>query len=146
MWCGRERQCSKSMEYHYQQLAAIQPNPELTPDQVVKIQLEGLQNNDLTDDNLGIRICFNFASPGNRIITGPIENFIKLVKTPTYRALIGFERAEFSLVTVKGRSAQQAVRIIHTNGETAVYAFVLSKQDEDPYRDCWMTDAVIQQS
>ena len=134
------------MDYHYQQLAAIQPNPELTPDQVVKIQLEGLQNNDLTDDNLGIRICFNFASPGNRIITGPIDNFIKLVKTSAYRPLIGFERAEFSMVTIKGRSAQQAVRIIHTNGETAIFAFVLSKQDEAPYQDCWMTDAVIQQA
>ncbi len=134
------------MEYHYQQLAAIQPNPDHSPDQVVKIQLEGLQNNDLTDDNLGIRICFNFASPGNKIITGPIDNFIKLVKTSAYRPLIGFERAEFSMVTVKGRTAQQAVRIIHTNGETAVFAFVLSRQDEAPYLDCWMTDAVIQQA
>jgi hypothetical protein len=135
----------KLMDYHYQQLAAIQPNPDLSPNQVVKIQLEGLQNNDLTRDNTGIRICFNFASPGNKIITGPIANFIKLVKTPSYNLLIGFERAEFSSMVVKGRTAQQAVRIIHTKGETAVYAFVLSKQDEDPYRDCWMTDAVIQQ-
>lgn len=133
------------MDYHYQQLAAIQPNPELSPEQVIKIQLEGLQNNDLTENNLGIRICFNFASPGNKIITGPIENFIKLVKNPAYRPLIGFERAEFSMVTIKSRTAQQAVRVIHTNGETAVYAFVLSKQDEPPYSDCWMTDAVIQQ-
>lgn len=133
------------MDYHYQQLAAIQPNPDLTPDQVVKIQLESLQNNDLSKDNRGIRICFTFASPGNKVITGPISNFIKLVKTPAYSPLIGFERAEFSLMVVKGRTAQQAVRITHTRGETALYAFVLSKQDEDPYRDCWMTDAVIQQ-
>jgi len=72
------------VDYHYEQLAAIQPNPELTPDQVVKIQLEGLQNNDLSKNNLGIRICFTFASPGNKIITGPIGNFVKLVKTPAY--------------------------------------------------------------
>jgi len=49
-------------------------------------------------------------------------------------------------MVIKGRTAQQGVRIIHTNGESAVYAFVLSKQDEEPYRDCWMTDAVIQQA
>lgn len=134
------------MDYYYQQLAAIHPSLHLSPDQVVKLQLEGLQNNDLTTDNLGIRICFNFASPGNKIITGPIENFIKLVKTPVYKTLIGFERAEFSQVVVKGRSAQQAVRVIHTNGENALYAFVLSQQDEAPYQDCWMTDAVIQQA
>ncbi len=134
------------MDYYYQQLAAIHPSPNLSPDQVVKLQLEGLQNNDLTADNLGIRICFNFASPGNKVITGPIDNFIKLVKTHAYKPLIGFERAEFSQVVVKGRSAQQAVRVIHTNGESALYAFVLSKQDEAPYQDCWMTDAVIQQA
>lgn len=133
------------MDYYYQQLAAIHPSPNLSPDQVVKLQLEGLQNNDLTTDNFGIRICFNFASPGNKIITGPIENFIRLVKTPAYKPLIGFERAEFSQVVVKGHSAQQAVRVIHTNGENALYAFVLSKQEEAPYQDCWMTDAVIQQ-
>src|ERR1041384_3919116 len=124
------------MDYHYQQLSSLQPNPDLSPDQVVKIQLEGLQNNDLSRDNAGIRICFSFASPGNKIITGPIANFIKLVKSPAYRMLIGFERAEFSLMVVKGRTAQQTVRNIHTNGDSAVYTFELSKQDEDPYRDC----------
>ena len=86
--CGLgEKGGLEPMDYHYQQLAAIEPKPELTPDQVVKIQLEGLQNNDLTRDNMGIRICFNFASPGNKIITGPIGNFIKLVKTPSYSLL-----------------------------------------------------------
>lgn len=134
------------MDYHYQQLGAIQPNPDLSPDQVVKIQLESLQNNDLSRNDMGIRICFNFASPGNRIITGPIGNFIKLVKTPTYNLLIGFERAEFGLMVIRGRTAQQAVRIVHTDGEYGIYAFVLSKQDDFPYLDCWMTDAVIQQS
>ncbi len=131
------------MEYHYQQLAAIQPNPDLTPDQVVKIQLEALQNNDLTENNAGIRISFNFASPGNQEITGPVENFIKLAKSSAYRALIGFERAEFSRLIVEGRTARQVVKIIHTHGESALYLFVLSQQDEVRYRDCWMTDAVI---
>lgn len=134
------------MEYYYHQLAAIEPNPDLTPDQVVKLQLEGLQNNDLTDDNQGIRICYRFASPGNQVIAGPVENFIKLVKNPIYKSLIGFERAEFGLMTIKGRTAQQAVRLIHTNGISAVYVWILSKQDEPPYRNCWMSDAVIFQS
>ena len=69
---GRERQ-HKSMDYHYQQLAAIQPNPELTPDQVVKMQLEGQQNNDLSWDNTGSRICFNFASPATKLSLDRLE-------------------------------------------------------------------------
>ena len=133
------------MDYYYQQLAAIKPDPKYPPDQVVKIQLEALQNNDLTANNMGIRICFAFASPGNQRITGPIENFIRLVKTPSYKSLIGFERAEFGVMVVKGQSAQQTIKVIHTNSDTAMFAWLLSKQDDNPYVDCWMTDAVVGQ-
>lgn len=133
------------MDYYYQQLAAIKPDPKYSPDQVVKIQLEALQNNDLTDNNMGIRICFAFASPGNQKITSPTENFIKLVKTPSYKPLIGFERAEFGVMVVKRRSAQQTIKVIHTNSDTAMFAWLLSKQDDNPYVDCWMTDAVVGQ-
>lgn len=39
------------------------PNPSLSPDQVVQIQLEALKHNDLTDS--GIALVYRFASVGN---------------------------------------------------------------------------------
>jgi len=134
------------MEYYYQQLNHLWPVPELSPDEVIKIQLEALQNNDLTKDNKGIQICFRFASPHNQAVTGPINHFIELLQNPIYKPLVGFERAEFSRVAMIGRTAQQAVRLTHTSGTNSVYVFILSLQEEDPYVNCWMTDALMPQS
>src|SRR6185437_12206552 len=46
------------------------PKPELTPGQVVEIQLEALQFNDKPAKDAGIATTFRFASPGNRKATG----------------------------------------------------------------------------
>ena len=51
------------------------PDPALTPEQVVRIQLEALRNNDAGDR--GIAVAFRFASPGNRQNTGPLPRFKK---------------------------------------------------------------------
>ncbi len=77
-----EKGSMKPMDYHYLQLAAIQPNPELTPEQVVKTQLEGLQNNDLSRDNTGIRICFNFASPATTLSLARLGILSSCLKRP----------------------------------------------------------------
>jgi Domain of unknown function (DUF4864) len=131
------------MDHYYQQLAALKPHPDLSPIQVVQIQLEALQNNDLTRDNEGIRICFRFASPENRETTGPIGHFIALLNNPLYRPMIGFERAEFTQFMLGGNTARQTVRLIRTRKENVVYTFILSYQTEEPYPGCWMTDAVL---
>jgi uncharacterized protein DUF4864 len=131
------------MDDYYQHLDRFKPGQDLSPLQVVQIQLEALQNNDLSIDNQGIRICFRFASPGNRETTGPIERFIELLKNPLYRPMIGFERAEFTQIMLSGNTAQQTVRLVRGQGKNAVYRFVLSQQAGEPYTGCWMTDAVL---
>ncbi len=108
------------MQDYFDQLEALNPNPNLMPEQVVSIQLESLQNNDLSRGDQGIRICFRFASPGNQISTGPVEHFIELLKGPLYRPMVGFERAEFSDVSRTGNIAQQTVRLMRGKNESAV--------------------------
>ncbi len=122
-----------------------QPHPELSPEQVIRIQLDALQNNDLLPDNGGIRLAFNFASPANREFTGPIDHFITIVNSVMYRDLIGFERAEVGFPILVGDVSQMRVRIIHKT-RRAVYIFILSRQPEEPYRKCWMIDSVIRES
>ena len=119
------------------------PSPELTPGMVIIIQLDALQNNDLSPGNEGIGCAWNFASPANRTAIGPIERFIELVKNPLYRNLIGFETAELGQIVLQEDRAQQVVRLYHPKRKTFLYAFLLSKQETEPYRGCWMTDAVI---
>ncbi len=124
--------------------ATFKPSAEIAPQDVVKIQLSVLQNNDLTPDDAGIRTAFRFASPDNKTATGPVARFIELVKTPLYGALIGFERVELETMRLTGEIAQQRVTVHHRDGESASFVFTLSKQPADSdCPDCWMTDGVL---
>jgi hypothetical protein len=50
-----------------------EPSPLLSPDEVVKIQVAALKDNDAS--NSGIELTFRFASPENRSTTGPLDRF-----------------------------------------------------------------------
>jgi hypothetical protein len=117
-----------------------QPAPELTPEQVIRIQLDALKTNDARDG--GIRTVFLFASPGNRASSGPIERFIAMVKNPVYRPMLNYRRDETAAMRVRGDQAQQKVTVIGAEGR-ATYLFLLTRQKEKPYTGCWMTDSVI---
>src|SRR6478735_3394052 len=62
------------------------PRKEYEPDQVVQIVMDALQNND--DHDAGIVTTFNFASPGNKRLTGPVERFIPMVRSAAYRSML----------------------------------------------------------
>lgn len=122
------------------------PSPNFSPQDVVKIQLDALQNNDLLPKDFGIQVAYRFASPENRRNTGPLERFIQLVKNPLYITLIGFERAELGPMMVRGTRAQQIVNLRRTHGQSAAFVFMLSKQTQGDYANCWMTDGVVPQA
>ncbi len=117
------------------------PNPNLKPNEIVNIQLSAMKENDQT--NLGIEITFRFASPKNKIQTGPIGRFILLVKNPTYRHLLNHLSANFLDLKVEGDRAIQEVIIETAEGTLKGFRFLLSLQKEDEFKNCWMTDAVI---
>lgn len=117
------------------------PSPELSPDQVVRLQLESLQSND--DNNQGIAAAFNFASPGNKQVTGPLTRFIKMLKTPPYDAMLNYKSVEYDPVKISGDKATQRVTLTGSDGQATIYIFMLSKQTRAPYKDCWMTDGVM---
>ncbi|GAB4422718.1 MAG: hypothetical protein Kow0031_00710 [Anaerolineae bacterium] len=118
----------------------LQPGPELSPAEVVKIQVEALQQND--DEDNGIEVTFRFASPANKQATGPLFRFKEMVKNPTYRAMLNHKLAEYEAVVVDGDSATQRVTIIRQNGEATVFLFSLSRQTLPDCDGCWMTDSV----
>jgi hypothetical protein len=117
------------------------PSPDLLPQQVVAIQLKALQDND--ENNTGIAITFNFAAPGNKAYTGPLDRFIQLLKNPAYAPLLNFKKCEVNKIHIEGDEAQQLVIITDQNGRKAAYLFSLSRQQSGPYQNCWMTDSVI---
>ena len=122
---------------------ATEPNPDLTPEQVVAVQLNALKNNDDPSPDHGIGIAFNFASPGNKASTGPLPRFIRMVKNPVYRPLLNHRSHTREAIEIFDDIARQRVTVVDTGGRRIVYVFVLSKQAEPPCEDCWMTDSVM---
>ncbi len=122
---------------------ADEPHPALSPEDVVSIQLRALKHNDRPSKDHGIRIAFRFASPANRASTGPIERFIRMVKNPLYRPMLNYKSEFREPLETIGDIARQKVTLVSEEGKTASYLFVLSKQTEEPYQDCWMTDSVM---
>ena len=116
------------------------PEPELKPNDVVRLQLLAMQQND--DSDFGIEVTFRFASPSNKIQTGPLKRFISLVRNPSYLPLLNHSNATFLELTVEEDFAVQEVVITTSNGERIGYRFRLSIQKGPLYPGCWMTDSV----
>ena len=119
---------------------ALVPEPELRPDEVVRIQLEALRRNDAEDR--GIAVAFRFASPENRRSTGPLARFASMIRNGPYRLMLGYLTAEYEPVERQGERARQRVTLVGAEISIA-YVFYLSRQAEGPCEGCWMTDAVF---
>jgi len=120
-----------------------EPSPDLSPHDVVRVQVEALGANDEPYEDAGVEAAFNFASPANKRATGPLSRFRTLFDTAAYGPMIDHAGATYSQVQVEGRAAQMGVLLTTGDGEQVGYLFQLSKQTEPPFEDCWMTDAVM---
>ena len=124
-------------------LDARYPDPTFSPADVVRIQLQAMQVNDVPHKNAGIEIAFRFASPRNKMTTGPLARFIDMINNPVYRPMLNHRKADFGQLEIEENKAVQPVIVTASNGERTGYLFALSKQSSGRYTSCWMTDAVI---
>ena len=123
-------------------VALPRPSADLAPQDVVRIVVKALSNNDEPYADAGIETTFSFASPANRVNTGPLDRFIQMVKGPPYGIMVDHVDSEFSEVVLMGNKAYQMVQLTAPDGRSEVFAFRLSKQQDGEFKDMWMTDAV----
>ncbi len=123
-------------------VALPQPSLQQQPEDVVRIVIEALANNDEPYTDAGIATTFAFASPANKVNTGPLPKFKQMVKAPTYGIMINHAEHEFSEVVLMGPQAYQMVRIKGASGAEVIFAFRLSQQQDGEFAGMWMTDAV----
>jgi hypothetical protein len=128
---------------HHKTYDLPKPHPDLSAEEVVKIVLEALQHNDAPCADCGIETTFNFASPANRAVTGPLPRFVEMVRNPMYQPLLHFDRVEFEPINLEGDHAEQRVKVFDANGDSAVFVWMLTRQPGPAWKDCWMTDSVI---
>jgi len=126
-----------------ERLPQTEPEPSLSPQDVVSIQMEALRNNDTPYENRGIEITFNFASPANKRLTGPIERFAAMVRNPVYGPMINHRTARYQNVIIEGEFAKIDVILLSDDGVYLGYRFILSRQHGNQYEGSWMTDAVV---
>jgi hypothetical protein len=124
-------------------LPQTEPDPSLSPQDVVSIQIEALRINDLPYKDRGIEVTFNFASPTNKRMTGPIERFKVMVHSPIYEPMINHRDANYENLRVEGEFARLDVILKSIKGEYLGYRFILSRQHGNQYEGSWMTDSVI---
>ena len=119
-----------------------QPSLQQQPEDVVRIVIEALARNDEPYPDAGIATTFAFASPQNKVNTGPLPKFSQMVKNPVYGIMVNHVKHEFSEVVMRENQAYQMVRIVGRNGAEIVFAFGLSQQLDGEFEGMWMTDAV----
>jgi hypothetical protein len=117
------------------------PDPELSPREVVAIQVAALQA--YRNDPAAVAQCFAMASPVNRAVTGPLVRFSLLVQNDQYRPLITASVATIGDAVVRGDSALVTVTLSDPSGQANVFHFFLSRQKREGLEGCWMTDAVF---
>ena len=124
--------------------APVRPKPELhlAPEEVVRIVITALSNNDDPYPDAGIETTFKFASPQNKVNTGPLDKFARMVKNYPYGAMVDHVESDVSEVVMVGPDAYLLVKLIAGDGSEVAYAFRLSQQRDGKYRGMWMTDAV----
>ncbi len=125
-------------------IAEIQkPNSQIKPSEVVKIQLTGLQKNDLEFKDSGIEQTWNFAHPNNKKVTGPLPNFKRMIKGDSYQMMLNHLNHTITELGSSDKWAQFEVIILDKNKIYHKFNWQVEKYTLDGVlKDCWLTTMV----
>ena len=121
----------------------LKPNSNIKPDKVIKIQLSGLQNNDLVYKDSGIEQTWNFAHPSNKKVTGPLDKFKRMIKGDSYHMMINHLSHTITQVGSSEKWAQFEVIILDKEKIYHKFNWQVEKYaDDGPLKGCWLTTMV----
>ena len=121
----------------------LNPSSAITPKEVVKIQLSGLQQNDLEFKDSGIEQTWNFAHPNNKKVTGPLNNFKRMIKGASYQMMIDHLSHTITEVGGSNKLVQFEVIILDKNKIYHKFNWQVEKYTEEgSLKDCWLTTMV----
>ena len=121
----------------------LNPSSAISPKEVIKIQLSGLQQNDLQFKDSGIEQTWNFAHPNNKRVTGPLNNFKRMIKSASYQMMIDHLSHTITEVGSSNKSAQFEVIILDKNKIYHKFNWQVEKYTAEGFlKDCWLTTMV----
>ena len=121
----------------------LKPNNSISPKEVVSIQLSGLKNNNQVYKDSGIEQTWNFAHPNNKRVTGPLDNFKRMIKSDSYQMMIDHLNHTITEVGSSDKWAQFEVIILDKNKIYHKFNWQVEKYTLDgSLKDCWLTTMV----
>ena len=121
----------------------LKPRSDINPSEVVRIQLLGLQKNDFNYKDSGIEQTWNFAHPNNKKVTGPLDNFKRMIKGEAYKMMINHLSHSITQLGTGDNWAQFEVIILDKEKIYHKFNWQVEKYSTDgPLKDCWLTTMV----
>ena len=123
----------------------IIPNPAIKSDEVIKIQLEALKDNNSPYKDAGISQTWEFAHPQNRQYTGPLSNFTLMMKSDSYSLMLNHIDHNIIFVSKDDYTANYFVELTDKSGDKFGFTWTVKKVlIKGKFKDCWMTTGVSQ--
>ena len=121
----------------------IKPNPDIKPEDVIKIQLTSLMKNNEPYINAGIEQTWEFAHPSNRVFTGPIQKFTQMMYAPSYVVMLNHLQHDILDVKLDDGDAFFFIELTSEDGRMYGFKWILNIVKVDgPFKNCWMTSSV----
>ena len=121
----------------------IKPNINLKPFDVLMIQLNSLKNNNSPYKDAGIEQTWEFAHPNNKIYTGPLKKFKKMLYSDNYKILVSHKNTKTTVLKESPNKFVFKVNVLSKDKKKYYYIWQIEKvKREGKLKDCWMTTGV----
>ena len=121
----------------------LKPTPNLQPQEVISIQLNALKDNNNPYEDAGIEQTWVFAHPSNKLFTGPLSNFIKMMYSPSYVIMLYHLEHNIILVSNEANVSYFFIELTDKEGNKFGFRWIMEKVIiNSEFKDCWMTIGV----
>lgn len=118
---------------------AVKPDPEMSPYEVVRTQMEALSHNDFPDPDFGIEVIYNFLAPDHDLQAAILEDVVTLWHNPVYSDMLNLISYTVEEHYVREDEAVFFVFLESKDEEKYMYIFELSRQEGGPMEGVWLT-------
>ena len=131
------------INFSFSKADLLTPDNSILPDEVIKIQLTALMNNDKEFEDSGIEQTWNFAHPNNKKNTGPLPNFKMMIKGNSYQMLLNHLSHTITKLGSSDNWVQFEVVVLDKEKIYHKFNWKVEKFTmEGPLQGCWLTTVV----
>ena len=133
------------INFNFAKSEIVKPDTKIKPEQVIKIQLKSLMENDTPFKDTGIKQTWEFAHPSNQKFTGPLSRFKDMIKGESYKMLLNHISHEIIEIRNDDKEALYEVTVLSAEKKYFKFRWQVEKfLDKGPLKDCWLTTVVSQ--